>query len=300
MSQPRSNRVAVDGWIVLDKPVGITSTHAVARLKRIFNAKKAGHAGTLDPLASGILPVAFGEATKTVPFVQDGEKAYAFTVRWGAETNTDDSDGEIVARSDLRPEPNAIAALLPGFVGTISQRPPAFSAIKIAGERAYDLARDGEIVDLAPRTVTIHDLAIVECRETETIFTTRCGKGTYVRALARDFGRALGCYGHVTALRRTRVGPFDEQSATSLACLESPEPTSNALRPVESGLGDLTRILVDRNDAARLRRGQPMLLRTPDAPVGGPAYAACAGVVIAIGAIERGELVPSRVFNMPF
>ncbi len=298
--QHRSKRVEVNGWVVLDKPVGITSTHAVSRLKRIYNGKKAGHAGTLDPLASGILPIAFGEATKTVPFVQDGEKAYRFTVLWGAETNTDDSDGEIVARSELRPSRDAVEAQLPRFVGTIEQRPPAFSAIKIAGERAYDLARAGETVEIAPRLVTIHDLVVVAMDGESTVFETRCGKGTYVRAIARDLGRALGCYGHVTALRRTRVGPFHESDAVPLDALEEPEAAAAALRRVETGLGEITRILVDRTDASRLRRGQSMLLRGADAPTDGQAYAACSGVVIAIGAIEGGELVPERVFNLPF
>ncbi len=298
--QTRTKRVEVNGWVVLDKPIGITSTHAVSRLKRIFNGKKAGHAGTLDPLASGILPIAFGEATKTVPFVQDGEKGYRFTVAWGAETDTDDSDGTIVARSELRPSRAAIEALLPNFIGDISQRPPAYSAIKIAGQRAYDLAREGEVVDLAPRTVSIHELVVVAMEEDATIFETRCGKGTYVRAIARDLGRALGCHGHVTALRRTRVGPFSEADAVPLASLEEPEAAVAALRRVEAGLGELTRILVDRSDAARLRRGQSMLLRGADAPCGGQAYAACSGVVVAIGAIEDGALVPARVFNLPF
>jgi tRNA pseudouridine55 synthase len=298
--QHRSKRVEVNGWVVLDKPVGITSTHAVSRLKRIYNGKKAGHAGTLDPLASGILPIAFGEATKTVPFVQDGEKAYRFTVLWGAETNTDDSDGEIVARSELRPSRDAVEAQLQRFVGTIEQRPPAFSAIKIAGERAYDLARAGETVEIAPRLVTIHDLVVVAMDGESTVFETRCGKGTYVRAIARDLGRALGCYGHVTALRRTRVGPFHESDAVPLDALEEPEAAAAALRRVETGLGEITRILVDRTDASRLRRGQSMLLRGADAPTDGQAYAACSGVVIAIGAIEGGELVPERVFNLPF
>ena len=298
--QHRSKRVDVNGWVVLDKPVGITSTHAVSRLKRIFNGKKAGHAGTLDPLASGILPIAFGEATKTVPFVQDGEKAYRFTVQWGAETDTDDADGAVVARSELRPARDAIEALLPRFIGTVEQTPPAFSAIKINGERAYDLARDGETVTLASRLVTIHELAITASHDGETVFETRCGKGTYVRAIARDLGRALGCFGHVTALRRTRVGPFREADAVPLAALDDPALAEAALRRVEAGLGELTRILVDRSDAARLRRGQGMLLRGADAPSGGQAYAACGGVVIAIGAIEGGELVPARVFNLPF
>ncbi len=298
--QHRSKRVDVNGWVVLDKPVGITSTHAVARLKRIYNGKKAGHAGTLDPLASGILPIAFGEATKTVPYVQDGEKGYRFTVLWGVETNTDDADGTPVATSEIVPERAAIEALLPRFIGTIEQRPPAFSAIKIAGERAYDLARDGQVVEIAPRAVTIHELTIAAHEGTSTTFETRCGKGTYVRAIARDLGRALGCYGHVTALRRTRVGPFVESDSVALDALEEAETAVAALRRVEAGLGELTRILVDRTDAARLRRGQSMLLRGADAPPEGEAYAACSGVVIAIGAIENGELVPARVFNLPF
>jgi tRNA pseudouridine55 synthase len=297
--QVRLKRRDVDGWLVFDKPIGMTSTHAVSRLKRIFNAKKAGHAGTLDPLASGILPVAFGEATKTVPYVQDGEKSYRFTVRWGAETDTDDSDGRIVAESDLRPDDAAISALLPRFIGTIAQRPPAYSAIKIAGERAYDLAREGEIVDLAPRPVTIYDFILLGSDDGSSTFETACGKGTYVRALARDMGRLLGCFGHVTALRRTRVGPFREDDATLLSQLEEGD-ASAALRPISAGLGDLTRILVDRSDAARLRRGQAMLLRSAGAPIEGQAYAACSGVVIAVGTIENGELVPSRVFNTPF
>jgi tRNA pseudouridine55 synthase len=298
--QHRSRRVDVNGWVVLDKPVGITSTHAVSRLKHIYNGKKAGHAGTLDPLASGILPIAFGEATKTVPFVQDGEKAYRFTVLWGAETDTDDADGTVVARAEQRPTREAIEALLPRFIGAVAQKPPAFSAIKINGERAYDLARDGETVDLAPRVVTIHELAITAMDDETTVFEARCGKGTYVRAIARDLGRALGCFGHVAALRRTRVGPFVEADAVPLAALEDPSVAEGALRRVEAGLGELTRILVDRSDAARLRRGQGMLLRGADAPAGGQAYAACGGVVIAIGPIEGGELVPTRVFNLPF
>jgi tRNA pseudouridine55 synthase len=300
MSAPRSKRVELNGWVILDKPIGMTSTYAVSRLKHIFNAKKAGHAGTLDPLASGILPIAFGEATKTVPFVQDGEKAYRFTVRWGAETNTDDSDGVVVSQSDRRPTAEEIIRLLPQFRGVISQRPPAFSAIKIDGERAYDLARAGEIVEIAPRVVTIHALDLVSATPDEAVLEARCSKGTYVRALARDLGRELQCLGHVTALRRTRVGPFAEAQAVSLNTLmESPDALGAFLR-VEAGLMEMPRILVDRQMAARLRRGQAILLRGPDTPLEGPAYAACGDVVVAVGSIEKGELVPGRVFNLPF
>ena len=301
MNQRRSTRVDINGWIVLDKPVGMTSTHAVSRLKRIFNAKKAGHAGTLDPLASGILPVAFGEATKTVPFVQDGEKAYRFTVRWGIETDSDDSDGAMVRTSDLRPGPDQVADALAYFTGTIMQIPPAYSAIKINGERAYDLARDGEEVNLQPRPVTIHALDLVRADENEAVLEAQCGKGTYVRAIARDLGRLLGCFGHVVALRRTRVGPFTEEDSVTLAELEAEDAQPfDELLTVEAGLSEVTCIVVDRDGAARLRRGQSLLLRGRDAPVEGFAYAACGGVPVAFGPVEGGELVPSRVFNLPF
>jgi tRNA pseudouridine55 synthase len=299
MNAPRSTRVEVNGWVVLDKPVGMTSTHAVARLKRIFNAKKAGHAGTLDPLASGVLPIAFGEATKTMPFVQVGEKTYRFTIAWGAETDSDDADGKITAQSELRPVAAEICAALPQFTGTITQRPPTFSAIKVAGERAYDLARDGETPVLAPRPVTIHALTFVAATHDAASFEAHCGKGTYVRALARDLGRKLGCYGHVAALRRTRVGPFTEEDAVALSDVQD-APAAAVLRRVEAGLMAMPQVAVDREAAARLRRGQSILLRGRDAPMGGPAYASCSGVVIAVGAIEHGELVPGRVFNLPY
>ncbi|MDB5572342.1 MAG: tRNA pseudouridine(55) synthase TruB [Hyphomicrobiales bacterium] len=301
MNAPRSKRVEVNGWVILDKPVGMTSTHAVSRLKRIFNAKKAGHAGTLDPLASGILPVAFGEATKTVPFVQDGEKAYRFTVKWGAETDSDDADGAITRTSAERPGIDRIADLLPRFVGTIMQTPPAYSAIKVDGERAYDLARDGEEVNLAPRPVTIHALDLVHADEEQAVLEAHCGKGTYVRAIARDLGRLLGCYGHVTALRRTRVGPFTEDDAVPLGELEAEGADAFAeMLSVEAGLTDVPCVVVDRDGAARLRRGQSLILRGRDAPSEGFAYASCGGVPVAFGSVQGGELAPSRVFNLPF
>jgi tRNA pseudouridine55 synthase len=301
MSAPRSQRVEVNGWVILDKPVGLTSTQAVSKLKRLFNAKKAGHAGTLDPLASGILPVAFGEATKTVPFVQDGEKAYRFTVRWGVETDSDDSEGTATQTSEIRPETADIERLLPGFTGVIMQVPPAYSAIKINGERAYDLARDGEKVFIAPRPVTIHNLRLVGGDRDHAVLEAECGKGTYVRAIARDLGRALGCFGHVVELRRTRVGPFFEADSAPLAALlEAPEAARENLLTVEAGLSELPCIVLDRNGAARLRRGQSVILRGRDAPGEGPAYAVCSGTPIASGMVEGGEFLPNRVFNLPF
>jgi tRNA pseudouridine55 synthase len=300
MSKKKSNRAIVDGWVALDKPVGLTSTQAVSRLKRIYNAQKAGHAGTLDPLASGILPVAFGEATKTVPFVQDGEKAYRFTVRWGVETNTDDSDGRMTRDSADRPARAAIEALLPQFTGEILQTPPQFSAIKIAGERAYDIAREGEQVELKPRAVRVHSLTLIEASLDDATFVMECGKGAYVRALARDLGRVLGCFGHVTALRRTRVGPFIEEDAYTLDEIENQNMAAEALLSVEAGLSELPCVVVDRDTAARLRRGGSVILRGRDAPHEGVVYAACGGVPIAFGEIVQGALAPARVFNLPF
>ncbi len=300
MSRKRSDRAVVDGWVALDKPVGLTSTQAVSRLKRIYNAQKAGHAGTLDPLASGILPVAFGEATKTVPFVQDGEKAYRFTVQWGVETNTDDSDGRMTRESAVRPERAAIDALLPQFTGEILQTPPQFSAIKIAGERAYDIAREGQQVDLKPRAVRIDSLTLIEASCDDATFVMECGKGAYVRALARDLGRMLGCFGHVTALRRTRVGPFVEEDAYTLDEIENQNMAGEALLSVEAGLAELPCVVVDRDTAARLRRGGSVILRGRDAPHEGVVYAACGGVPVAFGEIVQGALAPARVFNLPF
>src|SRR4029077_20527124 len=218
----KSAKRAVHGWVVLDKPIGMTSTHAVAVIKRLFSAKRAGHAGTLDPLASGCLPIALGEATKTVPFVVDGRKTYIFTVRWGEERDTDDAEGRVVSTSASRPERAAIEAVLPRFTGTIEQVPPRFSAIKIEGERAYDLAREGETVEIAARAVTIDRLEVVDVPDPDhAIFAAECGKGTYVRALARDIGRLLGVFGHVSALRRSRVSPFIESDMISLERLEA-------------------------------------------------------------------------------
>ena len=220
MARKRKGR-EVSGWVCLDKAVGQTSTAAVASVKRLFGAAKAGHAGTLDPLASGSLPIALGEATKTVPFVQDSRKIYRFTILWGAETDTDDAEGKVVATSERRPERDTLSALLPEFTGEIMQTPPAFSAVKIAGARAYDLAREGETVEIAERPVAIYRLDLVEMPDADhAVLEAECGKGTYVRALARDLGRRLGCFGHVVALRRLAVGPFDETAMVTLEALD--------------------------------------------------------------------------------
>jgi tRNA pseudouridine55 synthase len=277
-------------------------------IKRLYAAKRAGHAGTLDPLASGLLPIALGEATKTVPFVMDGQKTYQFTVRWGEERDTDDSEGRVTATSAERPTPEQIRLLLPRFTGTIAQVPPQYSAIKIDGERAYDIARSGETVELAARPVTIDRLTLVETPDADHgVLAAECGKGTYVRAIARDMGRAFGCYGHVSALRRTGVGPFLEADAVTLAQLEAAAPPEGGdrsalmtlLQPVQAALRSIPSLGVSRADAARLARGQPVLLRGRDAPVmQGMVAVSTHGDLIALAEVEQGELRPRRIFNL--
>ncbi len=300
MNAPKKHRADMHGWIVLDKPLGMTSTHAVAVVRRMLNAKKAGHAGTLDPLASGLLPLAFGEATKTVPYVVDGEKAYAFTVTFGTETDTDDAEGRIVGTSEKRPSEAELLAALPYFIGAITQVPPRYSAIKVDGERAYDLARGGETVELQPRTVEIHALRLMSYDGQAAVLEAECGKGTYVRAIARDLGRMLGCLGYVSALRRTRVGPFTEANSVTMAELEAdPQAVFQALRSVDTGLLELPCVRVTSDGALRLKRGQSVIVRGSDAPEeGATAYATQNGTVVAIGVIEQGSLVPNRVFNL--
>jgi tRNA pseudouridine55 synthase len=297
--QRRFARADVNGWINLDKPVGVTSTQAVGRVKHLFNAKKAGHAGTLDPLASGVLPIALGEATKTVSVVQDGMKSYRFSVQWGIETDTDDAEGRAVATSELRPDHAAIVAALPPFIGVIQQTPPIYSAIKIAGERAYDLARDGAAFEIAAREIVVHRLQLMEHTGDISTFEADCGKGAYVRSIARDLGRALACYGHVCLLRRTRVGPFRVEAGVGFEALEvGPEALPASLLSVEAGLVELARVPVDRDGAAILRRGQRLLLRGSAAPSEGPVYAVCSGTPVAVGVVENGEFVSTRVFNL--
>jgi tRNA pseudouridine55 synthase len=297
----------VHGWLVLDKPEGMTSTAAVAAVKRLFNAEKAGHAGTLDPLATGILPIALGEATKTVGFAMEGQKTYRFTIAWGEQTATDDREGEVIARSPERPTRETIEAMLPRFTGILEQVPPCFSAIKVAGERAYDLAREGEEVELQPREIEIDRLTLTAVADRDHAeFEAECGKGAYVRALARDLGKALGTLGHVSALRRTRVGPFGEDNMISLEKLEEllhkgagHEALKDCLLPVETALDDIPALAVGSAEATRLKQGQSVIVRGRDAPADEDmVLITWRGQPIALASLSQGSIRPRRVFNL--
>ncbi len=251
----------VNGWVNLDKPLGLTSTQALGKVRRLLNAQKLGHAGTLDPLATGILPIALGEATKTIPFAQDRDKVYRFTVKWGEARNTDDCEGEVTGTSGKRPTEAEILAIVPRFIGNIDQVPPQFSAIKIDGERAYDLARDGEKVDIQSRRVTVYAFKLLKSAPDEADFELECGKGTYVRSIARDMGQMLGCLGHVKALRRIAVGNFTEDSAISLdefeKIVQSADP-DQVLLPVETVLDDIPALAMTEAEVSRIRQGQTL------------------------------------------
>ena len=298
----------VSGWLILDKPEGLGSTQAVGKVRWLFDAQKAGHAGTLDPLASGLLPIALGDATRTVPYVMEGEKVYRFTARWGEERATDDREGEVTASSDERPSRADVEALLPRYTGTIEQVPPAYSAIKVDGERAYDLARAGDAQDLPTREVTIHRFEIVAHTGEETEFEVECGKGTYVRSLARDLGRDLGCRGHVSALRRTAVAPFDEADLVAwdevTATEEVEEPTErhatldSLLLDTAEALAGQPCVELSSDQAARVARGNAVILRGRDAPLPtDAAHAVHRGRLVALGRIDKGAFHPSRVFG---
>ena len=295
----------VHGWVAFDKPLGMTSTQAVGKLRWLFNAQKAGHGGTLDPLATGLLPIALGEATKTVSYAMDGRKVYRFTATWGEERTTDDLEGDISARSDTRPDPIIIESILDRFIGEIQQQPPAFSAIKVDGERAYDLARAGEAVDLASRPVFIEALRLTDIPDpSHATFEVTCGKGTYIRSLARDMGRAMGCLAHVSMLRRIAVGPFREEHMIWLEKLESlsykapgGDAMDGALLPIETVLDGIPALAIDGNQAQRLRQGQPVLLRGASAPIAEAAVLVTSGgKALGIGAVEQGMLKTKRLF----
>jgi tRNA pseudouridine55 synthase len=291
----------VSGWIVIDKPAGPTSTGIVAQVRRAFGARKAGHAGTLDPAATGVLAVALGEATKTVPFVTDAPKTYRFTVRWGSETDTDDAEGRVIATSALRPDREAILAALPAFRGRILQVPPRYSAVKVAGARAYDLARAGAAPELAARPLEVARLELLDVPDPDSaLFEMTCGKGGYVRAIARDLGRALGCLGHVAALRRLAAGPFRAEAAVPVervAALAGTEALDALLLPLEAGLAGLPEVRATDAGAARLRHGNAGEVIAPAGlGFGDVAWASHRGRAVAVGRLGAGVLHPDRVF----
>jgi tRNA pseudouridine55 synthase len=302
----------ISGWVNLDKPYGMTSTQAVGKIRRLLNGQKVGHAGTLDPLATGVLPIALGEATKTIPFVQDNEKTYHFTVVWGEQRSTDDAEGDIISTSDIRPTEEQIKSLLPQFTGEIEQIPPRFSAIKVDGQRAYDLSRSGKEVELKPRKVTIEKLELLEARENEADFEMLCHKGTYVRSLARDMGEALGCCGYVGALRRTKVGCFTSDNAILLDILEKIDYVAareRALLPIETVLDDIPALAINEEETAKIRSGQSLEF------ISRPEYARLTAVglgmkktqlatvlfqgdLVALTESTKARIKPIRVFNI--
>ena len=299
MGRKRKGR-DISGWLVVDKPAGMTSTAVVNKVRWALDAKKAGHAGTLDPEATGVLAVALGEATKTVPYITDALKAYTFTVRLGQATNTDDAEGEVIAESDLRPTDDEIKQALLPFVGEIMQVPPKFSAVKIDGQRAYKLARDGEDVELAARPLWVEELVLVDRLDPDhVVLEMTCGKGGYVRSIARDLGAALGCYGHVKELRRIWSGPFDAEDGLSIEQIDEMAKTpalDEHLRPLEEGLADLPELKCTPEGATRLRNGNPGMVLASDVEYGDEAWASFDGKAVAVGVYKSGELHPSRVF----
>jgi tRNA pseudouridine55 synthase len=305
----RKRGQAVHGWVCLDKPLELGSTEAVSIVRRLFDAQKAGHAGTLDPLATGILPIALGEATKTVPFMMDAEKVYRFTITWGVSTDSVDAEGSEIARSDVRPSREAIEAALPTFVGEIEQVPPRFSAIKVDGQRAYDLAREGAEFELKSRPVTIHEATITASDTDRVEIRVRTGKGVYIRSLARDLAVMLGAEGHVTALRREQVGPFSTENAVTLDILREMVhrgAASEGLLPVATALDDIPDLAVTATDAFSLRQGRPILLlprqietlKARLSPGSRTVSAFEDGTLVALCQMRAGRLEPDRVFNL--
>ena len=301
MGRKRKGR-NISGWLVIDKPAGITSTAVVNKVRWALDAQKAGHAGTLDPEATGVLAVALGEATKTVPYITDALKAYEFTVRLGQATNTDDAEGQVIAQSDARPTDSQITDALAGFLGDIMQVPPQFSAVKIDGQRAYKLARDGEDLTRAARPLWVEELLLIDRPDADhAVLSMTCGKGGYVRAIARDLGQALGCYGHVLQLRRIWSGPFDATDGLTLDQVDELARTpalETHLLPLETGLADLPMVTCTAQGAARLRNGNPGMVVAHDIDYGEECWASFDGQPLAVGRFKAGELHPSRVFNL--
>ncbi|UZD90962.1 tRNA pseudouridine(55) synthase TruB [Cognatishimia activa] len=302
MGRSRKGR-DISGWLIIDKPAGITSTAVVNKVRWAFGAKKAGHAGTLDPEATGVLAVALGEATKTIPFITDALKCYEFTARLGQATNTDDAEGEVIAQSDQRPSDDEIKAALGQFVGDIQQVPPKFSAVKIDGQRAYKLARDGEDIEIAARPLWVESLIMLNREDEDHVFLElTCGKGGYVRSIARDLGESLGCFGHVRELRRIWSGPFDIADAITLDQIDDLAKTPEIdvlLRPLTVGLNDIPEVTCSAETATKLRNGNPGMVIATDLDYGDTCWASFEGRPVAIGTFKAGELHPSRVFVLP-
>lgn len=298
----------VTGWVNLDKPLNLTSTQAMAKVRRIMNAQKAGHAGTLDPLATGILPIALGEATKTIPFAQDRLKTYEFTITWGEQRSTDDAEGDVIARSEVRPDQDAVNLALAEFTGEIEQIPPKFSAIKVDGQRAYDLARDGQDVELKPRNVYVGSLELLDARSEDADFRMTCGKGTYVRSLARDMAEKLGSCGYISALRRTAVGSLNDHTSISLEKLEEMgDKARDALMPLDAVLDDIPALTLTQEEVSRLRNGQVLsFVSKPDferiervgLDIGQIALALFEDDAVALVEREGPNIKPIRVFNI--
>ncbi|MDO7659064.1 MAG: tRNA pseudouridine(55) synthase TruB [Paracoccaceae bacterium] len=301
MGRTRKGR-AVSGWLLVDKPSGITSSAVVNKVKWAFDAAKVGHAGTLDPAATGVLAVALGEATKTVPYITDALKCYRFRVRFGQATNTDDAEGFVTSQSELRPTDAQIERALAGFRGNIMQVPPQFSAVKIDGARAYDLAREGEVFDIQARPLWVESLTVIARPDVDHVdLEMVCGKGGYVRAIARDLGAQLGALGHVAWLRREWSGPFDAQNGISLAQIDALAKTPELdqyLQPLEIALADLTELPCSPEGAAKLKNGNPGMVLSSSAAYGDAAWASYQGRPVAVGIYKAGELHPSRVFNL--
>lgn len=291
----------ISGWLIVDKPAGMTSTAVVNKVRWALGAKKAGHAGTLDPAATGVLAIALGEATKTVPFITEALKCYRFAVRLGVATNTDDAEGEVTATSGARPSDDEIRAALAGFRGEILQVPPQFSAVKVDGERAYALARAGEEMDLAARELWVESLEMIARPDADTVeLEMVCGKGGYVRAIARDLGAALGCHGHVLWLRREWSGPFEASDGVTIETIDTlakTEALDALLLPLEVGLAELPELKATPEGATRLRNGNPGMVIASDVEWGDEAWASWQGRAVAVGVYKSGELHPSRVFN---
>lgn len=299
MARKRKGR-DISGWLVVDKPAGITSTAVVNKVRWALGANKAGHAGTLDPAATGVLAIALGEATKTVPYITDALKAYVFTVRLGQATNTDDAEGEVIAESDQRPTDEQIKEALLPFLGEIMQVPPKFSAVKIDGQRAYKLARDDAEFEIAARPLWVEELVLVDRPDADhVVLEMTCGKGGYVRAIARDLGAALGCHGHVRELRRIWSGPFEAEDGISLEEVDALAKTpalDEHLLPLEAGLADLPELRCTSEGVVRLRNGNPGMVYPGEAEYGDEAWASFEGRPVAVGIYKSGELHPVRVF----